>query len=90
MVWYPREFPFDDLFIETLHVIGAERGNQSTHLIKDAAERPDITLRVIRLIAPYFWACVIWCASLRVTQSLFHNLTHIEISKLGLHVLEQE
>ena len=90
MVRYPREFAFDDLFIETLHIVGAERWNQSTHLIKYAAKRPNITLRVIRLVAPYLWTCVIRSASLSVTQSLFHNLTHIEISKLGLHVLEQE
>ena len=84
------EFAFDDLLVKALHVVCAERRNQGTHLIKDAAERPDITLRVIGLITPYLWTCVIGCASLCVTQFLFDNLAYIEISKLGLHVLEQE
>jgi hypothetical protein len=68
---------------EPIHVISSERRHQGTHLIYDTAERPDIRLVIIRLVLPDFRAGIVRSTSLGVKQTLFSNLRHIEVSKLG-------
>jgi hypothetical protein len=86
----PWILSFDYLFVKTLHVISSKRWNKGKHLIQYTTKWPDITLRVIRHVSPYFWTCIIRSTSLSIWESFFDNLGNIEISKFGLHILIQE
>ena len=90
MVRDPREFAFDNFFVETLHVIGPEWRHKGTHLVEYAAKGPDIAFAVIRLVTPDFGAGIVRCTRLGVTQALLHDLADIKVAQLGLHVFEQE
>ena len=90
MVGYPREFPLDDFFVEALHVISSEWWHERTHLVKNAAERPDITLAVIRLVAPHFGTRVVRGASLRVTEAFLDDFGDVKIAQFSLHVFKKE
>lgn len=62
--WYARELAFLHLLEETVHVLGSERGNESAHLVADAAEGPDITFGIVWLVLPYLGTGVVWSACL--------------------------
>ena len=90
MVGDPGKLSLDDLFVEALHVVGAEGRHQGAHLVQDAAKRPNVALAVVGLVAPHLWTRVVRSACLRVTQALLHNFRDVKIAKLRLHVFEQE
>ena len=90
MIWNPRVLPLDDFLVQALHVVRAERRIQRAHLVQHAAQRPNITLRIVRHVAPYFGACVVRRARLCVTEALLDNLGDVKITQLGLHISVQE
>lgn len=82
---------FEDLFIETLHVICRKGRLKCNDLIEDTAERPDVTLDVVRFVPPNLGACIVRGASLCVVQAtLVGNLRHVHVSKLGSKILIEE
>lgn len=86
----PWVFALDNFLVKTLHIVRSEWRIESAHFVEDAAERPNVTLRIVGHVAPYFGACVIWRSCLRVTEALFDNLWHIEVAEFGLHVSVKE
>jgi len=81
-----RVLALDHLLVQALHVVGPERRIQSAHLVQHATQRPNVTLRVVRHVAPHFRACVVGRAGLRVTEALLDDLGDVEVAELGLHV----
>lgn len=90
MIWNSRVLAFDYLLIQSLHVVGTKRRHKSTHLVEDAAQRPDVTFGIVRLVAPNFRTGIVRSAGLSVAESLLNNFRDVEVTKLCLHVLEQE
>ena len=90
MIGNPREFTLDDLLVEALHIVGTEWRDKRTHLVQDTAERPNVTLAIVRLVTPDLRTSVVGCSCLSVTQALFNDLTDVEISQFSLHVFKEE
>ena len=90
MIWYPWELALDNFLVKALHVIGTEGRNESTHFVKDAAKRPDITLAIVWLILPDLRASIIRRACLSVAETFLDDLGDVQITKLRLHVLKEE
>jgi len=90
MVGNPREFALNNLFVQALHVVGAEGRDKCTHLVEDAAEGPDIALAVVGLVAPHLRTGIVGCSRLRVAEALLDDFADVEVAQLGLHVLEKE
>ena len=76
--------------VESVHVVGAEGRLERAHFVQDAAQRPDIRLRPVRLILPHFWACVVRSACLRVQEALLGDFADIQITQLRIAILLQE
>ena len=74
MVGDSRVLSFDYHLIEALHVVSPERWMERTHLVKYAAQGPNITLGVVRHVSPNFGARVVGRTCLSVTEPLFHDL----------------
>ena len=70
MVGYARVLPPQHLAVKSGHIICPKWGPQSDRLIENAAERPYVTLHVIRLIAPNLGTGVIRRAGLRVIKAI--------------------
>ena len=66
MIGYARVLPPQHLSIQTCHIICSKRWPQSDRLIENAPQRPDVTLHVIRLIAPNLGTGVVRGARLRI------------------------
>ena len=90
MIWYPRELALYHLLVKTLHVISAEGRNQSAHFVEHTAQRPYVTLGVVWHVAPNLWTRIVRSSCLCIAESFLNNFRDVEISKLGLHVLEQK
>lgn len=90
VVWDPRELSLDDSLVEALHVIGPKRWYERAHLVEHTAQRPNVTLAVVGLISPHFWARIIWCTRLSVAQTFFDDFRDVEVTKFCLHVFEEE
>lgn len=85
-----REFAFNYLLVETLHVVCSERRHEGAHLVEHAAERPNVTLAVVRLVAPHLRTGIVGRSCLSVTQPLLDNLRDVQVSKFRLHVLKEK
>ena len=79
-----------NLFENFFDCVPPKRRHAANHLVKNAAKRPDITLAVVRLVAPNLWTSIIRRSSLSVAQTFFNDLADVEITQLRLHVLKQE
>jgi len=65
---------------EPVHVVSSEGRHQSAHLVHYAAQGPDITLVVVRLVLPHLWGSVVRCSRLGVEQTFLRYLAHIKVS----------
>ena len=81
-----RVLALDHFLVEALHVICTEGWDQRTHLVQDATQRPNITLGIVRHVAPYLRARVIRRACLRVTEPFLDYFRNVEVSQLSLHI----
>ena len=72
--------PFDNFLVQPVHVFGSEWGFKSSHLVNDAAERPDVGFGVIGLILPYLGTGIVRGSGLRVEQSIFSYFRHIHVA----------
>lgn len=88
---YSWEVTFEDLLIETLHVISSEGRFQSNDFVQDTTEGPYVTFNVIRLIPPNFRTRIIRSAGLRVVKTpLIGYFRHIHVSKFGSEIFIEE
>lgn len=65
-----------------LHVLRLERKLQSNEMIQDDPKRPDVRLRIIRLVSPYFGRCEVWSSCLGIEQPIDAFLRYIEVANL--------
>ncbi len=63
--------PITDYSEKFVHVFGLERQVETTHLVADATDRPDIGLESIWLVFPNLRGCVVRGPSLCVVESVF-------------------
>ena len=90
MIRNSRIFAFNNLLVKSLHIICTKRWVQCAHFVKNASQRPNITLRIIRHVTPYFRTSIIRSTSLSVTEPFLHYFRYVEITKFGLHISIQE
>lgn len=91
MVGDLRDVSFEDALEQPLHVFCLEGRLERDHLVDDAAETPDVTLDVVRLVLPNFGTRVVWRPSLRVVEAcLVCDLRYVHVTQLGRHVVVQE
>lgn len=86
-LWDPRKLSFEHPLVEAVHVFGPKRWYQSTYLIYDTAQRPDIALAIIGEILPNLWRSIVGRSRLCIEHSLLRHLGHIEITELG-HLMD--
>ena len=60
---------------------------ESSHLIENTAERPDVTFPIVRQIGPYFRTSIVWSTSLSDCESAFTDLRNIQICQLSLFMI---
>ena len=80
MVRNPWKLPFDYFFVQALHVISSERWHQRTHLVEYAAQGPDITLTVVRLVTPDLRTGIVGRSRLCVAEAFFYYFADVEVS----------
>ena len=85
-----RVLALEHSLVESVHVVCAEGWFERAHFVQDAAKRPNVTLRPVRLIFPHFRARVVRRASLRVQKALLGDLGDIQIAQLRISILLQE
>lgn len=77
-----------NFLIQTTHIGSLKWRFQCYHLIKYTAQRPNVTLEVIRFILPNFRACIVWRASLSIIKvSLINDFGYIHITKFNRKIL---
>lgn len=69
MLRYFRVNPAKYFLVESSHVICSEGGLERYGFVEDTAQRPDVTLAVVRLVPPHFRTGVVRGPSLGVKQS---------------------
>ena len=78
-------------FVQRSHVLGLEWQLQSRHFIRDAPQRPNVALEVIRLVAPHLWARVVRSARLSIVQAILpRNFRYVQVANLDDIVIRQE
>lgn len=70
MLWQFGVRALEEPLEESLHIVGHERWPERRHFVDDAAEGPDITLVIIRLIFPHLRRGIIRRPRLRVIKPL--------------------
>jgi len=88
--WDSRVLTLYALLVKASHVVCSEGRHQRAHLVEDAAQGPDVTLGVVGHVSPHLRTGIVGCTSLSVTQALLYYFRDVEVSQLGLHVLEQK
>ena len=78
-----------DFFEKKLHILALEGRKQGCHLIQNAANGPDVTLKVIRHVSPHFRARIVRCACLCANKPFLDvdHLRDIKVSQFALVVL---
>jgi hypothetical protein len=72
---------FLDIFEQIFHVSAIEWRFKRCHFVNDAAKRPNVTFRIVRLIPPNFRACVVRRSSLCVGQLVAINFRYVQIAE---------
>ena len=79
-----RNFAFHYFFEQFIHAFSPKWRIQCTHFVNHAAQRPYITLCIVRIVFPNFRTCIVRCSSLSVQKFLFSHFRYIQISKLSV------
>ena len=85
-----RVFTFYTLFVETSHVVSAERRHESAHFVKYTSQGPDVTLGIVGHVSPDFRRSVIGRSGLSVRKPLLDNLRDVKVTQLCLHVFKKK
>ncbi len=70
----------EHLLKEALHVLCAEGGFQSYHLVEDAAEGPYIRFHIVGLVSPDLWTCIVRGTRLSIEKALLRDFGDIHIA----------
>ena len=62
---------------------------ESCQLIEDTTQRPDVTLKVIRLRVPYFWGGIVGRSCLGCRKFVFEVFGHIQIPYFDVSIVEK-
>lgn len=73
--------------VKAFHALGSERRVQRAHLVNNAAQRPNVTLFVVRFLLPDFRARVVRRSRLSVQHAVLRDLAHVQIAHLVCAVL---
>jgi hypothetical protein len=73
--------------VETLHGGCSKWGLLHSHLVKNAASRPNITAEVIRHVFPYLRAGIIRSSRLSAEEASLADLRDVKISKFNDSIL---
>jgi len=79
-----------NLFVQACHVVGPERRPKRYSFIKNAPQRPDITLLIVRLVSPHFWTGIVWRTSLSIKKSFLGNFRNIHVTEFCRPILVQK
>ena len=76
--------------VQTSHVVCPEGRPQRNRFVEDAAERPDVTFHVVRLVAPDLGTRIVRCARLSVEQPSLGHFRYIHVTQFCGSVLVQK
>lgn len=76
--WVPSAL---DLLREHWHARCLERWAQHGHFIQDAPSAPNVTLFIVGLVLPDFWACIIWSTGLSLEEGTLRNFGYVEVTE---------
>jgi len=90
MVGNSRVLPLDYFFKQSLHIVSSEGRYQTAHLVEDASQAPNVAFDIVRHVFPDLRTRVVGRTCLGIAKTFFRNLTDVEVSQLGLHILKEK